>query len=96
MENNDEATPPAEKRNNSGKNLSFPVDKNSYLDSESDLNTDHLIGNVQRVAIVPPSHEGKPKKGHLIFDAAYECGMLNRNFSHEDFIVLINRQFGSS
>ena len=44
------------------------------LDSESDANNDHLIGNVQRVAIVPPNYEGKPKKGHLIFDAAFECG----------------------
>ncbi len=45
-----------------------------YLDNESDVNNDHLIGNVQRVAIVPPNYEGKPKKGHLIFDASFECG----------------------
>jgi hypothetical protein len=44
-------------------------------DSESDANNDHLIGNVQRIAIIPPNYEGKPKKGHLIFDASFECGM---------------------
>ena len=44
------------------------------LDNESDVNNDHLIGNVQRVAIIPPNYEGKPKKGHLIFDASFECG----------------------
>lgn len=48
----------------------------TFLDSESDVNNDHLIGNVQRVAIVPPNYEGKPKKGHLIFDASFECGMF--------------------
>ena len=47
-------------------------------DSESDVNNDHLIGNVQRVAIVPPNYEGKPKKGHLIFDASFECGEQQR------------------
>jgi hypothetical protein len=47
-----------------------------FLDSESDLNNEHLIGNVQRVAIVPPNYEGKPKKGHLIFDASFECGRV--------------------
>lgn len=26
------------------------------------------------MAIVPPNHEGEPKKGHLIFDASFECG----------------------
>jgi hypothetical protein len=45
-------------------------------DSESDANNDHLIGNVQRIAIIPPNYEGKPKKGHLIFDASFECGMF--------------------
>ncbi len=52
----------------------------NILDSESDVNNDHLIGNVQRVAIVPPNYEGKPKKGHLIFDASFECGMYYENF----------------
>jgi len=54
----------------------FKKEKFLILDSESDVNNDHLIGNVQRVAIVPPTYEGKPKKGHLIFDASFECGMF--------------------
>lgn len=63
MENNEE---PTEKR------------LNNNSDSDSDVNNEHLIGNVQRVAIVPPNYEGKPKKGHLIFDASFECGNLGR------------------
>ncbi len=57
--------------------------KSDLLDSESDLNNEHLIGNVQRVAIVPPNYEGKPKKGHLIFDASFECGRSNGDFFDE-------------
>ncbi len=57
----------------------FKIEKFLILDSESDVNNDHLIGNVQRVAIVPPNYEGKPKKGHLIFDASFECGMFRIN-----------------
>ncbi|CAF4130892.1 unnamed protein product, partial [Rotaria magnacalcarata] len=67
-ENNDEPSQPLpQKRNN-----------NNNSDSESDVNNDHLIGNVQRVVIIPPNYEGKPKKGHLIFDASFECGNLGR------------------
>jgi hypothetical protein len=72
------------------------IDEYSYLDNESDINNDHLIGNVQRVAIVPPNYEGKPKKGHLIFDASFECGMLNEDFSMRIGIELIDRKFGSN
>jgi len=57
----------------------FKIEKFLILDSESDVNNDHLIGNVQRVAIVPPNYEGKPKKGHLIFDASFECGIFRIN-----------------
>jgi hypothetical protein len=60
-----------------------------YLDSESDANNDHLIGNVQRVAIVPPNYEGKPKKGHLIFDASFECGMLDGDFFFVTMRILL-------
>ena len=59
--------------------LSNPKRVRPILDSESDANNDHLIGNVQRVAIVPPNYEGKPKKGHLIFDAAFECGTFEES-----------------
>lgn len=71
---------------------------NNSLDSESDVNNDHLIGNVQRVAIVPPNYEGKPKKGHLIFDAAFECGKKKRNFlSKRRFVFDFSfRKFGSN
>ncbi|CAF0742118.1 unnamed protein product [Adineta steineri] len=59
--------------------LSTPKrNNNNNSDSDSDVNNEHLIGNVQRVAIVPPNYEGKPKKGHLIFDASFECGNLGR------------------
>jgi len=59
----------------STENTGEPKQRNANnSDSESDVNNDHLIGNVQRVAIVPPNYEGKPKKGHLIFDASFECG----------------------
>ncbi|CAF2403686.1 unnamed protein product [Rotaria sp. Silwood2] len=64
-ETNGEPSPPAPQKRNT----------NNNSDSESDVNSDHLIGNVQRVAIVPPTYEGKPKKGHLIFDSSFECGM---------------------
>lgn len=67
MENNDEASSmPTEKQSNTNNS-----------DSDSDVQNDHLIGNVQRVAIVPPNYEGKPKKGHLIFDASFECGKIS-------------------
>jgi hypothetical protein len=82
-ENNGEGSPPstqkrAQNNNNSGRFFrkvkpAF-LNRTSRSDSESDVNNDHLIGNVQRVAIIPPNYEGKPKKGHLIFDASFECG----------------------
>ncbi|XP_044733780.1 cytosolic carboxypeptidase 6 [Chrysoperla carnea] len=36
------------------------------------------LGNVNRVLIRPPEHTGKAKKGHLCFDASFECGNLGR------------------
>ncbi|CAF1160127.1 unnamed protein product [Rotaria sp. Silwood1] len=77
-ENNDEPSPSPTKK---------PITNNNTnnSDSESDVNNEHLIGNVQRVAIVPPNYEGKPKKGHLIFDASFECGNLGRIDYVNDF-----------
>jgi hypothetical protein len=80
-ENNGEPSPPLTKKrnnNNSGKSPMNFLNYNFFIitDSESDVNNDHLIGNVQRVAIVPPNYEGKPKRGHLISDASFECGIL--------------------
>ena len=43
-------------------------------DFDSDNNSNLVIGNVHQVAIVPPNYEGKPKKGHLIFNASFENG----------------------
>lgn len=84
MENNSESNAPiTDKRNHtqSGRDEREYGRMNSCfcLDSESDANTDHLIGNVQRVAIVPPNYEGRAKKGHLIFDASFECGRLGES-----------------
>ncbi|CAG7722875.1 unnamed protein product [Allacma fusca] len=36
------------------------------------------LGNVTRVVLRPPGHSGKAKRGHLCFDASYECGNLGR------------------
>ena len=42
--------------------------------SESDSTEDPVVGNVNKFAVVPPNYNGKPKKGHLIFDACFESG----------------------
>ena len=49
-----------------------------FIESESDFGNEQLTGNIHKVAIVPPNFSGKPKKGHLIFDACFECGNLGR------------------
>ncbi|XP_045767515.1 cytosolic carboxypeptidase 6-like [Maniola jurtina] len=36
------------------------------------------LGNLNRLIIRPPGHSGKAKRGHLCFDAAFECGNLGR------------------
>lgn len=35
---------------------------------------DALVGNVNKVMITPPEHKGRPKHGHLIFNANFESG----------------------
>lgn len=42
--------------------------------SESDSTDEPVVGNVNKFAVVPPGYTGRPKKGHLIFDACFECG----------------------
>ena len=42
--------------------------------SESDSTEDPVVGNVNKFAVVPPNYNGKPRKGHLIFDACFESG----------------------
>lgn len=44
------------------------------LGSESDSTEEPVVGNVNKFAVVPPGYNGRPKKGHLIFDACFECG----------------------
>ncbi|KAG6450398.1 hypothetical protein O3G_MSEX006591 [Manduca sexta] len=36
------------------------------------------LGNLNRLIVRPPGHSGKAKRGHLCFDAAFECGNLGR------------------
>ncbi|XP_077865112.1 cytosolic carboxypeptidase 6-like [Saccoglossus kowalevskii] len=49
------------------------------IDSGSDDGSDEgVVGNVNKFAVVPPGFSGRPKKGHLIFDACFECGNLGR------------------
>ena len=46
---------------------------------------EQLTGNIHKIAIVPPNFSGRPKKGHLIFDACFECGNLGRVDYISDF-----------
>ncbi|XP_076462552.1 cytosolic carboxypeptidase 6-like [Babylonia areolata] len=54
------------------------ADKRADSGSESDSTEDPVVGNVNKFAVVPPNYNGKPKKGHLIFDACFESGNLGR------------------
>ena len=45
-----------------------------FAGSESDSTEEPVVGNVNKFAVVPPNYSGKPKKGHLIFDACFESG----------------------
>lgn len=49
--------------------------------SDGELNTNW--GNVSRLLVRPPDAQGEPKKGHLIFDAAFECGKMIGQLSSE-------------
>ena len=53
-----------------------------FSGSESDSTEEPVVGNVNKFAVVLPGYNGRPKKGHLIFDACFECGMISffRNF----------------
>ncbi|KAK3787325.1 hypothetical protein RRG08_056044 [Elysia crispata] len=54
------------------------ADKRVDSGSESDSTEEPVVGNVNKFAVVPPNYSGKPKKGHLIFDACFESGNLGR------------------
>jgi len=97
--NNGEPSPPSTQKRNTNNNsgavflpFCYWVKYFTKIDSESEVNNDHLIGNVQRIAIIPPNYEGKPKKGHLIFDASFECGMFYGTLSYKlHWISFIDR-----
>ena len=44
--------------------------------SDSEGAEDPVVGNVNKFAVVPPGYSGRPKKGHIIFDACFESGKL--------------------
>ncbi|KAL3868699.1 hypothetical protein ACJMK2_041476 [Sinanodonta woodiana] len=67
------------------------ADKKGESGSESDSTEEPVVGNVNKFAVVPPGYTGRPKKGHLIFDACFECGNLGRvdyitDFEYDLFI----------
>ncbi|CAI9729586.1 cytosolic carboxypeptidase 6-like isoform X2 [Octopus vulgaris] len=46
--------------------------------SDSDISEETLVGNVNKLTVVPQGYFGKPKQGHLTFDACFESGNLGR------------------
>ena len=48
------------------------IPDSSSDDSDSDLR----VKNVSRLVMRPIGHSGKAKRGHLVFDAAYESGII--------------------
>ena len=42
-------------------------------DSES-LQDDNVVGNISKYSVVAPGYAGPIKRGHLIFNADFECG----------------------
>ena len=49
---------------------SFP----SISGSESDSAEESVVGNVNKFSVVAPGYAGRPKRGHLMFDACFESG----------------------
>ncbi|XP_064625575.1 cytosolic carboxypeptidase 6-like [Lineus longissimus] len=54
------------------------ADKKNDSGSDSESTEEPVVGNVNKFAVVPPGYSGRPKKGHLIFDACFESGNLGR------------------
>ncbi|KAK2179282.1 hypothetical protein NP493_500g02012 [Ridgeia piscesae] len=54
------------------------ADKKNDSGSDSESTEEPVVGNLNKFAVVPPGHTGRPKKGHLIFDACFESGNLGR------------------
>ncbi|XP_036361577.1 cytosolic carboxypeptidase 6-like [Octopus sinensis] len=49
-----------------------------FAGSDSDISEETLVGNVNKLTVVPQGYFGKPKQGHLTFDACFESGNLGR------------------
>jgi len=48
----------------------------SILGSSSESDSEEgQVRNISRLVLRPPGHSGKAKKGHLVFDAAFESGI---------------------
>jgi len=45
-------------------------------DSES-LQDDSVVGNISKYSVTVPGYAGPIKRGHLIFNADFECGQYN-------------------
>ena len=58
--------------------MAFPLFYFSKVESDSDFVNEQLTGNIHKIAIVPLNFTGRPKKGHLIFDACFECGIFSK------------------
>ncbi|CAL1538014.1 unnamed protein product [Lymnaea stagnalis] len=54
------------------------ADKLGDSGSDTDSTEEPVVGNVNKFAVVPPNYAGKPRRGHLIFDACFESGNLGR------------------
>lgn len=48
---------------------------NIPVGSDTESNDEPVVGNVSKFSVLPPGYTGKPKKGHLIFDACFESGL---------------------
>ena len=59
--------------------LSFSVDIGTDSDEEGQ------VKNVSHLVLRPLGHTGRAKKGHLIFDAAFESGNLSALFHRHKF-----------
>ena len=45
--------------------------------SDSEGNEEPVVGNVNKFCVVPPGFTGRPRRGHLIFDACFESGTVH-------------------
>lgn len=45
-----------------------------FAGSDSDISEETLVGNVNKLTVVPQGYYGKPKQGYLTFDACFESG----------------------